>query len=111
MGVRRLLNTTIASSQTTSGEIDLSGDTLVGIQMPATFTGTAITFTGATVSGGTFQAITDKAGVAVSVTVAGGKFVVIPPDTIHAPFVKIVSGSTESQADTLTLVLLPLGWR
>lgn len=102
-------STTIASSATTSGEIDLSGTTLCGIYIPAAFTGTSISFQAASESGGTFVAVKDGAGNSVSKTVAASQFIKIDPtDFVGVRFLKIVSGSTEAAERTLVLAARPI---
>ena len=92
---------TIPISSTTSNAIGLGGQELCGIQLPATLTGTSITFTVATTLGGTYQPLYNSAGQ-VSYTVAGGRFIAInPADFYGVSFFKIVSGSTEIAARTL----------
>lgn len=102
------LSVVIASGQTSSGAVDLQGTTLVGIQLPATFTGTALTFTAATAIGGTYQAVYSS-GSAYSVTVAQGKFIALDPSVFAGiRFIKIVSGSSEGGARTLELATRPV---
>ena len=42
-------------------------------------TGTALTFTAATATGGTYQAVQDGSGSAISKTISGGKYIGIDP--------------------------------
>ena len=76
---KRTVTATIANGTTTSTEIDLTKTDIVGIYIPAAFTGTAITFTSAFTSGGTFGSVRDGAGAALSLTVAQGQFVKVSP--------------------------------
>jgi hypothetical protein len=100
---------TVATSTTISGEVDLGGTEIVGLQMPATFTGTAITFQVATVSGGTYQAMIDGAGNTVTKTVANGKYVGIDPTLFRGVrFLKLVSGSAENADRVITVITCPL---
>ena len=102
-------NAVIANGQTTSDAIDLFGTTLVGIQMPATFTGSSISFEAATTLGGTYQPITNSGGNSISATAAGGKFISIDPsDIAGVQFIKIVSDSAEGAERTLELVTRPV---
>ena len=95
----------IASSGTTSAAISTNGLSLVGCQLPATFTGTAITFTVATTVGGTYQALTNASGT-LSYTVAQGKYIAInPADFYGVQFFKIVSNATEGATRTLVCSL------
>ena len=100
--------TSIASGQTTGPEISNEGMPLVGIQLPASFTGTSISFlvsTALTANGGTYQEL-DNASGKVSYTVSGGKYIAINPvDFYGVLFFKIVSNATELGLRALTLSL------
>lgn len=103
------LTATIASGQTTSPEVDLGGSTLVGLFMPAAFTGTAITFTTAATTGGTFVAVYDSSGNAISATVSTSRYVALSPTTFAGlRFIKLVSGSSEGGNRTITLATRPV---
>ena len=98
----------VATSTTVSSECDLGGTMIVGIQTPATFTGTAITFQAATASGGTYNAVKDGAGSSVSVTVANGQYIAIDPTKLKGiRFIKLVSGSVEGADRILTIFSVP----
>jgi hypothetical protein len=99
-------STSIAISTTTSVAIPTKGLSLVGIQMPAAFTGTAITFTGS-VDCTTYQAVySTTSGTALSYTVAQGHYVAIDPTPFYGlNCLKIVSGSTEVAARAFTVSL------
>lgn len=100
---------TIASSSTTSSEIDLSGTTLCGIYIPSAFTGTSISFQASSASGGTFVAVKDGSGNSISKTVASSQFIRLDPtDFVGIRFLKIVSGSTEGADRILTLAARPI---
>jgi len=105
---RQQLTATFASGATTATELDLGGTMIVGIQLPATFTGTALTFSAATTSGGTSQLVKDGAGNSISKTVAQGQYIAIDPTLFKGiRFVKIISGSTEAAARTATVITIP----
>lgn len=109
MKIMSTITATIANGQTTSGEIDLRGRTLYAIYMPDAFTGTALTFTGCHTSGGTFRAIYDQTGNAVSITVAQQRVVSLVDEHLAVravPFVKVVSGSAEGAERSLVLLLV-----
>ena len=73
----------------------------MGFQLPATFTGTALTFEAATVVGGPYQPMSNASGV-ISYTVAGGEYIAINPvDFYGVVFLKIVSNATEAGARSL----------
>jgi hypothetical protein len=106
--VRAQTTAVFASGTASSAEVDLGGTEIVGLQMPATFTGSAMTFQAATASGGTFQTVADGAGTDVSKTVAGGKYVAIDPTLFRGVrFVKLVSGATEAAGRTITIFSIP----
>lgn len=99
---------TVASNATTSAEVDLGGTEIVGLQLPAAFTGTAISFLVSTVSGGTYQAMKDGAGNSVSKTVAQGQYIAIDPTLFRGVrFVKLVSGSSEAADRVITIFSIP----
>jgi hypothetical protein len=92
----------IANGQTASGAISTGGMGLVGIYIPAAFTGTTITFQGSTAVAGTFVPVYNSSGQ-VSYTVSTSRYIAInPADIVGIPFLKIVSGSSEGAARTLT---------
>lgn len=94
---------TIASGTTTPG-FNTNGLPLVGIQMPAVFAGTVLTFLVASTLGGAYQQLYNSSGP-VSYTVAQGRFQAINPvDFYGVQFLKIVSNASETAA-TLNLSL------
>lgn len=99
---------TIASGATTSDAIDLGDYTLAALHLPAAFTGTAITVTTAPTLTGTYQALYADAS-AVSLAVAASRTVAPVGDEADAiasvRFIKLVSGSAELAARTITLTL------
>lgn len=97
----------IANSAQSSSAIDLKGFTLVGILLPAAFTGTAITFEVSNAIGGTYVALkSTTSGTALSYTVAQGTYAAIDPkDFYGVRFLKVKSGSAEGGARTLSLAL------
>lgn len=100
---------TIASAAQTSSEADLGGLSLLAIRFPAAFTGTTVTFTGSTSSGGTFQTLYDNTGTLITYTVAQGKDTICNPAHFAAyEYIKVVSGSSEGAARTVTLLCGPL---
>ncbi len=96
---------TIANGAQNSSVIELNGFQLAGIQMPAAFTGTTITFLVATTLAGTYQALYNLTG-AVSYAVGASRFVAIDPkDFQGTPYIKLVSGSAEGAARSFTVAL------
>ncbi len=106
--VTATIDTTIASSGTTSEIIDLRGTTLCGIHMPAAFDGTGLSFEIAPSIGGTYQTMY-KNGADRSEIVAPGKYVELDPVAFAGvQFMKITSDTTETAARTLTLAVRPV---
>lgn len=93
----------IAASGTKTGVISMGGFTLVGIKVPALFTGVALTFEMSDAADGTFVPVKNTtSGTALSYTVApSGYYVIDPKDFYGINFLKIVSGATEGVARTL----------
>lgn len=96
---------TIESSGTKSTSVDLRGMTLCGFYLPASFTGTAITFE-ASADNSTYLPVQDGDGAAISKTVAQGQYIKLDPaDFAGIQFIKLVSGSTEGAERTITLAI------
>lgn len=94
----------IANGGTVSDVLDMVGHTLCGIFIPAAFTGVALTFQASPTATGTFVSVRDGAGAALTVTVAAGQYIPIDPKNFHGlRYLKIVSGSAEGAARTLTV--------
>lgn len=93
----------IAASGTTSAALDLEGFSLVGIKVPAAFTGTALTFSVCDTLAGTYVPLkVTTSGTALSYTVSQGNYYAIDPkDFYGVRFLKIISGSTEGTQRTL----------
>lgn len=96
----------IAATQTTSAPIECKGQALCGIQMPAAFTGTTLTFK-ASIDGTTFQPIYNTtSGTLLTYTVAQGRYIAInPQDFLGVNYLEIVSGSTEGTLRNFTVAL------
>jgi hypothetical protein len=93
---------TIAISTTTSDVIENVFSQAVGIILP-TMTGTAITFTVSNDRDGDYVALNNSSG-AVSLTTASSKAYKLPDDLKPFPYFKLVSGSSEAAARTITVV-------
>ncbi len=102
---------TIANGQTTTDAVDTGllsthGKTqLVGISFPAAMTSTAMTFTAASTSGGTYTTVKEVGGASnYSITVSTSSRIPLDPRVfVCCPFIKCVGGSSEGGARTLTL--------
>lgn len=106
---KRSVVATIAISTTTSGVIDLTQRDIVGLYIPAAFTGTAITFTASSDIAGTFGSVRDGAGNAISVTVAAGQYIKInSADFLGVLYLKLVSGSSEAAARDIRVSVRPI---
>jgi len=107
----REASATIAASGTTSDVVDLNLGQLVGLIFPASMTGTTLTFTMSTASGGTYVGVKDVGGASdYSITVTSSKYVPIDPRVFcGVRYLKLVSGSTESGAKVITCVFRPVG--
>lgn len=106
-GAFNMQDAIIAASGTKTGVINCNGMALCGIKLPASFTGTALTFEMCDTAAGTFVPVKNTAsGTALSYTVAQGTYCAIDPkDFAGIQFLKIVSGSTEGSARTLVCSL------
>lgn len=103
---------TIASGAASSGAIDLHGGVLYGFFLPAEFDGTALTFTAASALDGTFVAVKDSGGSAISFTVAASGYYGLKADQRAVlkgcRFLKLVSGTNQTTTDTvITLAVRP----
>lgn len=95
---------TIATSGTTSAEIDLTDKVLVGLYIPSTFDGTTISFTAAPTAGGTHVAVQadNTASTAYTVTTTASRYVPINPSVFAGlRFIKIVCGSSQTTTPTI----------
>lgn len=90
----------------TSTSINTQGLSLVGIQLPAAFTSTTLTFN-ASVDGSTWQPVySTTSGTALSYTVAQGHYVAIDPTPFYGvKYLQIITGSDEIATRTLTVSL------
>ena len=87
---------TLEDGQTVSGIIALGPETLSAIQLPAGFSGTAITFQ-ASIAGNTYDELRDSAGDVVTLTVTAGSCIYLDPVIVNAfAFFKLVSGTAQS---------------
>ena len=99
---------TISSGQTASSSVDLLGRGLVGMILPAAFTGATITFQMST-DNSTFYAIYNTSNTQLSATVTQGRaYFFTPGDFIAARYLKLVSGSAEGADRTITLIMREL---
>lgn len=103
--VTRIAVLTIANAGTVSNAYKCTDHTAFGLQMPAAFTGTTITFQVSADSGTTFQALYDDSGAnQVSMSVAASRSYDLPAALTAWTHFKIVSGSSEGAQRLLTVV-------
>lgn len=94
---------TIASGQTVSDAVELSEGAIVGLVIPAAFTGTTISFQ-ASADGSVFQALYDETNTLVSMTVAVSRTYAAPAALSPFVAIKIVSGSAEGASREIKVV-------
>lgn len=100
---------TWTSASATSDATHIGDSAVLGIEMPATFTGTTLKIHGCSTSGGTFAALQDKDATEYSATVAANKRIYVDPlITAGWPWIKLVSGSSEAAARTVNLMIRPV---
>lgn len=103
------IDATIADGETTSGAINLKGKKMVGLELPASFTGASVSFTQCRSEGGTYTPIYDSDGVLYAPVATDSAYVALDPGIMCGPaFVKVVSASSESGAKTITAVCIDL---
>lgn len=93
---------TIGSGSTTSDETPVLGS-LIGVVMPATFTGTAISFLGSA-DGITYQPVYNDGGTQVSVPVAASRAIGLDTYALALSswaYLKVVSNASEGGARTI----------
>jgi len=100
---------TIASGGTTSSVVRVHPASGIALQMPATFTGTAVAVHGCATATGTFAAIEDRDGNAVSLAAAAGDRASLTGEELDAviqwPYIKLVSNGAEGAAREIGVVL------
>lgn len=93
----------VASSGTASGVIDTNGLSLVGLVMPAVFTGTALAFQASETKTGTFAAVHDSSG-AIALTVAAATIILFDTDLLKS--VRYLKLIVDAQAAERTFGLI-----
>jgi len=85
--------------------LDMRGNVLVGLIIPATITSTTITFLGS-IDNGTFTAMYNTAGTALSAAVLASRLIAInPSDFASVDYLKIATGSNEIADRTITAIM------
>lgn len=105
MGMMYHKHVTIALNGTKTAAIDLKGFTVVGIQFPSAFTGTAVSFEVGPDQTGTFVPVYNSSGV-ISYTAAASRYLSIDPSVLMGVIhLKVVSNASEAAARTIILHL------
>lgn len=109
-GQYKYADVTITVGGPTSAALDCEGYTPCGVILPSTFDGTALTFSVATTSGGTYYSLC-SGGAAYSITVAASQYVALDPSIFAGVrFLKFTSGTNQAGTDTVLVVALrPVG--
>ena len=92
---------TIPVNTATSEVITTDGYAFGGYILPATFDGTTMTFTVSTEYGGTYVALEDSDGNAITHVVEASKAYIFPPELFAFPYAKLVAGSNQTTTDTV----------
>jgi hypothetical protein len=100
----RRVSLAIANGQTVSAAFNASDCAAFGLQMPAAFTGTTVSFQVSADDGTTYQALYDTTNTLVSMTVAASRSYDLPAELAAWDHFKIVSGLAEGAARTLIVV-------
>lgn len=111
MAATRTKTATIASGATTSNSIDLDNyatmESLMGLVMPAAFTGASISFNVSN-DDSTYQQLYNSANAAVSISITAAKNYGFSNDVCQNlrpwRFIQIVSASSEGAERTITLI-------
>ena len=111
MNLREGIRTaTIALGETTSNAIPLRGRMVLGLRIPATIEGTAITFTASEEFAGTYADVYDSNGNQVSVAVAASRFIGLSgseADAVSAaPFIKLVSNAAGGENAAVDVIVV-----
>ncbi len=102
----------IPNGTAVSQQIDLAGNSLCGLFIPASFTGTTIKISVATASGGAASIVQkdEVGGGDYTITVATGKYVPITNLAIlaGARFITLTSSANEAASRSITLAVRPV---
>lgn len=102
------ITATIANGATTSGVIDMGGASMAGLIIPASFTGTAISFKISDTFGGTYVPLKNSAGTTVSFTVSSSSAIGFDPTDFAAfRYFQIVSNNTEVGDKAIKIIPRP----
>jgi hypothetical protein len=99
------VSVTIANGQTVSSVAQMNAARAVGIIVPASMTGTSLTFS-VSVDGITYNTLKDAAGsdYTITITSSASAHEITANKLVAWPYVKLVSGSAESGDKVLQLI-------
>jgi len=109
-GIPTTTTATIANGQSLSGAVNLSGFTLIGIDMPASWTTANLTLQ-ASIDNSTWDNVFDSLGTEVTITAAASRFILLnPADFVSVRYLKVRSGTSgtpvnQGGARTITLIV------
>jgi hypothetical protein len=109
-GIPTTTTATIANGASLSGAVNLSGWTLIGIDMPASWTAANLTLQ-ASVDNSTWDNVFDSLGTEVTITAAASRFILLnPADFVSVRYLKVRSGTSgtpvnQGGARTITLIV------
>lgn len=99
---------TIANAGTVSTAVRIDPAMVTGVVMPSAFTGTALAIHGSLTFDGTYQALFDSDGNAVSLGVAASRSIGLSGAEAAVvaafPFLKVVSNAAEAAERVITIV-------
>ncbi len=90
---------TVTMSSKSSGVVDLSGCTLVGLRTPEALVSTTLSFKSAEKSTGTFMTVKNSSGTTFSLTVStssGFHYMIDPTKLAGVRHLKVISNSAET---------------
>lgn len=100
---------TVAASGTASTVLDCAGHVPVALITPAALTSTALTLK-AGISPDALLPVHETTGSALSITVAAGRFIPLPPSSFSGMLhLQLVCGSAEAAGRTFQVLLRKLG--
>lgn len=104
------LQATVANTQTVSVAVDLFGNVLAGIFIPAEFDGTEITFQTSPTLDGTYVAVRNGDGSNFAITTQASRYEPIRTLGVFAAvrFLRVVCTTAQTGATTFTLATRPI---
>src|SRR5689334_17085498 len=85
---------TITSGQQVSAAIDLLGMTVIGLRIPAAFTGTSITIQESATIGGTYNDVYGSDGALLSISASASRTILFAPSAlVGIEFLKLKSNA------------------